>query len=180
MFMAPDTVLDFWFKEARPEQWFKKDLVFDELIRTRFEQLFEQARNGELAKWRATPEGRVAEIIILDQFPRNIYRGTPQAFATDTLALERAQETVAVGDDLKVSPLYRRFLYMPYMHSESVEVHGKALELFKKLGDEGGLRFEIEHKIIIDRFGRYPSRNEILGRQSTSEELEFLKTNKGF
>lgn len=178
--MTPNTVLDFWFKEIVPEQWFKKDVAFDKLVRDRFESVYEQAKKGELAEWRATPEGRVAEIIVLDQFPRNMYRGTPHAFATDALALERAQEAVATGDDQKLSSQYRPFLYMPYMHSESKEVHVKALELFEKLGNESNLRYENEHKAIIDRFGRYPSRNEILSRESSPEELEFLKTNKGF
>lgn len=178
--MEPASVLTFWFEEIKPEQWFKKDVAFDELVRHRFELTYEQAKMGELVEWRTTPEGRVAEIVVLDQLPRNMYRGTPHAFATDAIALERAQEAVLVGDDLKVSSQYRPFLYMPYMHSESKEVHVKALELFEKLGNESNLRYEIEHKAIIDRFGRYPSGNEILGRESSSEELEFLKTHKGF
>lgn len=178
--MEPSTILEFWFKQIKPEQWFKKDSVVDNLIRTRFESIYERAKNGDLDHWRSTPEGRVAEIIVLDQFPRNMFRGTPAAFATDELALTRAQEAVSVGDDLKLDPPLRQFLYMPYMHSESPDVHSSAMYLFSKLGNKGNLEYEIEHKKIIDQFGRYPSRNEILGRESTPDEVEFLKTHKGF
>jgi uncharacterized protein (DUF924 family) len=173
-------VLDFWFKEVARAQWFKKDAAFDDLVRSRFESVYMQAQNGDLSHWRSTPEGRVAEIIVLDQFPRNMFRGTPRAFATDELALTCAQEAVSVGDDMKLDPTMRQFLYMPYMHSESADVHAIALDLFTQLGNDENLQYEIEHKKIIDRFGRYPSRNEILGRTSTQAEIEFLQTHKGF
>jgi len=119
-------------------------------------------------------EGRLAEIIVLDQFSRNIYRGTARAFAQDSLALALAQEAISQDLDKQLSPEQRSFLYMPFMHSESKLIHEFALKLFQRLGNQANLEYEIKHKIIIDRFGRYPHRNQILGRESTEEELSFL------
>jgi uncharacterized protein (DUF924 family) len=120
-------------------------------------------------------KGALAEIIILDQFSRNIFRDTPIAFATDALALEAAKEAIANGFDKEIDAGYLSFLYMPFMHSESKEIHEIAVSLFNKPGMESSYEYELKHKAIIDRFGRYPHRNEILGRQSTLEEIEFLK-----
>jgi uncharacterized protein (DUF924 family) len=171
----PADVLSFWFQEIQPAQWWKVDPAFDELIRTRFGRLHEQARRCELFGWRATPEGRLAEVIVLDQFGRNIHRGTPLAFAADPLALALAQEAVAAGADLQLQFEQRPFLYMPYMHSESAAIHAVGEPLMKERAPQGTHDFELRHKAIVDRFGRYPHRNAILGRQSTAEELEFLK-----
>jgi uncharacterized protein (DUF924 family) len=173
-------IIHFWFEECKPSQWFVKDESFDALVRDRFLLAYENARSGVTAKWRSAPEGRLAEILLLDQFSRNMFRGTPQAFATDALALTLAEDAVRVGDDIKLPLHMRHFIYMPFMHSESKEVHAKALTLFEKLGDQSALRYEIIHKDIIDRFGRYPSRNDILGRSSSSEEMKFLETHSGF
>lgn len=168
-------LLDFWFQEIQPAQWWKVDPAFDDQVRHRFGALHEQARRCELFAWRATPEGRLAEVIALDQFARNIHRGTPQAFSADPLALALAQEAVAAGDDLKLAPERRAFFYMPYMHSESPVIHAMAEPLMKARAPQGTYDFELRHKAIVDRFGRYPHRNVILGRASTAEELEFLK-----
>mgnify|MGYP001995921615 FL=1 len=168
-------VLGFWFKELEPPQWFEKDLEMDAQITERFGALHVRAVEGALASWRATAEGRLAEVIVLDQLSRNIFRGTPGAFAADALALERSREAIAVGADMELDPQRRMFLYMPFMHSESREVHEEAVALFEALGMTRTLEFEHLHKVIIDRFGRYPHRNEILGRVSTPEEIEFLK-----
>lgn len=168
-------LLAFWFQDIQPAQWWKVDPAFDEQVRTRFGALHEQARRCELFAWRATPEGRLAEVIALDQFARNIHRGTPLAFAADPLALALAQEAVAAGNDLKLAPERRAFLYMPYMHSESPAIHAVAAPLMKERAPQGTYDFELRHKAIVDRFGRYPHRNAILGRSSTPEELEFLK-----
>ena len=146
----------------------------DETIRTRFGATLEAAAKCELFAWRTTPEGRLAEVLVLDQFSRNIYRNTPQAFAQDALALALAQELVANGQDCSLPLAQRSFAYMPYMHSESALVHAQAALLFAQPGMEDTLRFELKHKAIIDRFGRYPHRNAILGRESTPEELAFL------
>ncbi len=168
-------VLDFWFKELEPKQWWIKDVELDEAIRSRFLNLHKQAAACELSDWRETANGRLAEIIILDQFSRNLYRDTPSAFAYDALALGLAQEAIRNGDDQVLEPVERSFLYMPFMHSESLPIHEKAVELFTNNGIENNLDFEIKHKVIIERFGRYPHRNEILDRSSTAEEIEFLK-----
>jgi uncharacterized protein (DUF924 family) len=169
------TVLDFWFRDIKPAQWWTVAPAFDALIRTRFGALHEQARRCELFAWRTTPEGRLAEVIALDQFARNIHRGTPQAFAADPLALALAQEAVAAGDDLKLPVEQRAFLYMPYMHSESAAIHVVAEPLMQARAPQGTHDFELKHKAIVDRFGRYPHRNVILGRVSTPEEVEFLE-----
>jgi uncharacterized protein (DUF924 family) len=178
--MTPIDVLNFWFEETKPEQHFKKDAAFDTQIKQRFLATYWAAVRGELSDWRATPEGRLAEIIILDQFSRNMFRNDPQAFAHDPLALALAQEAVRSGDDMKLAMPMRRYLYLPFEHSESRKVHADAAKLFESLGDEESLKYELLHKEIIDRFGRYPHRNAILGRASTDEEQAFLKEHKGF
>jgi len=171
---TPDDIIRFWFEELEPKSWFEKDLKFDKLIKQRFGDLLEQAKQGELYHWRTCPLGRLAEIIILDQFSRNIYRDTPVAFAADPMALTLAQEAVALGIDNELKPKQVPFLYMPYMHSESRSIHEVAMVLFSREAATANLEFERRHKAIIDKFGRYPHRNAILGRQSTSEELVFL------
>ncbi|PKF49427.1 DUF924 family protein [Enterovibrio nigricans] len=167
-------VLTFWFDELTPKEWFVKDEKLDETIKSRFGSLLEQAAKSECFEWRDEPVGRLAEIIVLDQFSRNIYRDTPKAFAQDPMALALAQEAVALGIDRELPPERRCFLYMPYMHSESAVVHEEAVRLFNQPGLEHNLDFEIRHKEIVDRFGRYPHRNAILGRESSPEELAFL------
>lgn len=173
-------VIQFWFEETAPSQWFKKDEAFDAKIKEKFEETYWSVVRSETKNWREVPEGRLAEVIVLDQFSRNMFRGSPQAFANDALALKLAEEAVEAGDDKKLPKKFRRFLYMPYMHSESREVHKKAVWLFLSLLNFGTLMYEFKHKKIIDRFGRYPHRNEVLGRESTPEEEEFLKKHKGF
>lgn len=148
--------------------------ALDETIRTRFGATLEAAARCELFSWRTTPEGRLAEILVLDQFSRNVYRDTPRAFAQDALALALAQELVASGLDRSLPLAQRSFAYMPYMHSESALVDAQAVSLFSQPGMEDSLRFEVHHQAIIERFGRYPHRNAVLGRSSTAEELVFL------
>ena len=168
------SVLQFWFQECSPAQWWKVDAKFDRLIVERFSELHVRATRSELFQWRVEPVGRLAEIIVLDQFSRNIYRGDALAYANDTLALALAQEAVAAKADLALPPEERVFVYMPYMHSESRVIHEVAERLFKEGGPKSNYDFELRHKAIIDRFGRYPHRNAILGRESTEEELAFL------
>jgi uncharacterized protein (DUF924 family) len=172
--MHPQSILHFWFTELTPKQHFAKDAALDEAIRTRFGTTLEAAARCELFAWRATPEGRLAEVLVLDQFSRNVWRDTPRAFAQDALALALAQELVASGQGRSLPLAQRSFAYMPYMHSESALIHEQAVALFSQPGLEDNLRFEHAHKAIIDRFGRYPHRNAILGRRSTAEELAFL------
>ncbi|MEL0066626.1 MAG: DUF924 family protein [Gammaproteobacteria bacterium] len=168
-------VIDFWFTELTPQQWFAKSDELDQLCRDRFKTTLDAAALCELSDWRATPLGRLAEIIVLDQFSRNIYRDTPQAFSQDPLALALAQEAVQHGYDKQLNDDQRGFLYMPYMHSESMLIHEQALVLFEQAGQESKYPFEVRHKEIVDRFGRYPHRNAILGRESTAEEVLFLE-----
>ncbi|MDE2258741.1 MAG: DUF924 domain-containing protein [Betaproteobacteria bacterium] len=173
--MNSSDVIDFWFEQTDPKLWWKNDPGFDALIRQRFKAVHYAASRGELFGWRTTAEGRLAEIIVLDQFSRNMFRGTAQAFAFDALALALAQEAVAQGlmDVLRGSRV--AFLIMPYMHSESLSIHEQAVKLFARPGLEGSLAYELKHKAVIERFGRYPHRNAIIGRISTPEEIDFLK-----
>ncbi|MCG6657393.1 DUF924 domain-containing protein [Halomonas campisalis] len=166
--------LDFWFQELEPAQWFRKDAVLDARIRERFLDVHRAAAAGELWQWRGSPAGRLAEILVLDQFSRNLFRDSPDAFAQDAMALVLAQEAVAQGADRELDVAQRVFLYMPYMHSESLRIHDEALHLFDQPGMEENLRFEHRHRDILLRFGRYPHRNAILGRDSTPEEVVFL------
>lgn len=172
--MQVQTILHFWFEELTNKQHFTKDTALDEAIRARFGATLDAAARCELFAWRATPDGALAEIIVLDQFSRNIYRDSSRAFAQDALALALAQELVARGQDSALSTEQRRFAYMPYMHSESPLIHTQAVLLFAQQGLEDGLSFELRHKTIIDRFGRFPHRNALLGRASSAEEIAFL------
>jgi uncharacterized protein (DUF924 family) len=169
-------VLKFWFQEIPPQNWWIKDSDFDAVVRDRFCELHGAALLGECWEWRKQPHGRLAEIIVLDQFPRNMYRDTPRAFASDAMALALAQEAIAGGHDTALAPLERAFLYMPFQHSESRIVQAESLRLFKALGEPQQYDFAVRHKAIIDQFGRFPHRNAILGRQATVEEETFLKT----
>ncbi len=173
--MQSSDVIRFWFEECEPAQWFKRDDAFDAEIVRRFSSVHREAAAGELWQWREAPLGRLAEIIVLDQFSRNIHRDRPWAFACDTVALVLAQEAVGQGVDRGLDPVQKAFLYMPYMHSESLLIHKQAVRLFSQPGLENNLDFEHKHKVIIERFGRYPHRNAVLGRQSTAEELAFLE-----
>lgn len=168
-------IINFWFKEISPEQWWLKDETFDQLIRQRFLTIHHAAIAGELFEWRKTAQGRLAEIIILDQFSRNIYRDRAQAFSSDGLALVLAQEMVRLELDKTLNNEQRSFVYLPYMHSESALIHQQAVTLYLALGNASNLAFEYKHQEIINRFGRYPHRNKILGRDSTELELAFLK-----
>lgn len=170
-----DQVLQFWFVETAPAQWWKVDPAFDSVIAELFSAVHAAALAGELYGWRVQPRGRLAEILVLDQFSRNLYRGQAKAFAADSMALALAQEAVAGAHDVSLSLEERVFLYLPYMHSESRLIHVQAQRLFALLGRKENLDFEVRHKAIIDRFGRYPHRNAALARVSTPEEIEFLK-----
>jgi uncharacterized protein (DUF924 family) len=168
-------VLDFWFGEFTAQQHFAKDAALDARIAERFGALLLSAERCELAAWRATAGGRLAEIIVLDQFSRNVYRDSARAFANDALALALAQELVAGAHDTALPVAQRAFAYLPFMHSESLAIHAQALRLFDQPGLEGNLRFERLHQDILQRFGRYPHRNAALGRRSTPEEEAFLQ-----
>lgn len=169
-------IIEFCFNEVGSQQFFEKDLGFDKLLRERFSEVLKQAAAAELYSWRSSLQGRLAEIIVLDQFSRNIYRDTATAFAQDSMALVLAQEAVALNSLQQLKTVEeRKFLLMPYMHSESKLIHQQGLLLFKEYTNSETVAAEIKHKVIIDRFERYPHRNEILRRVSNAEEIDFLK-----
>ena len=168
-------ITQFWFQELDPKDWFRKDKALDQAITQRFGDTLVAAAACELSDWRREPAGRLAEILVLDQFSRNIFRDTPYAFSQDTLALALAQEAIRCNAHQALSQVERKFIYMPFMHSESKAIHETAVTLFSEPGMEDNLRFELRHKEIIDRFGRYPHRNAVLNRQSSAEETAFLK-----
>lgn len=171
-----EAVLHFWFEETKPAQHYKKDKAFDQLIASRFGGLHARAAAGELAAWRDTARGRLAEIIVLDQFSRNLFRNSPLAFAQDGMALVLAQEAIRHGHDQQLPLAQRAFVYMPFMHSESPLIQLESVRLFTENGLVANQDFAVRHKAIIDRFGRYPHRNAVLGRSPTPEEVAFLAT----
>lgn len=168
-------VIDFWFNPDNTPFWFKKSEEFDEKIKNNFEDIWKEASEGLLFEWRQTIEGRLAEIIVLDQFSRNLCRNSPLAFAQDSMALVLAQEALSKPEFSELTTEKKKFMIMPFMHSESEGIHKEAVKHFEELGDDYTTKYEYLHKDIIDRFGRYPHRNEVLNRESTQEELEFLK-----
>lgn len=174
--MDYQAIIDYWFDEIEAPQWWRQDPELDRQIRDRFGAVHAQAARCELYAWRTAALGRLAEIIVLDQFSRNIYRNDARAFACDPLALALAQEAVAADLPQTLAPARRAFFYLPFMHSESRVIHEVAVELFAQSGLESNLAVEYKHQAIIERFGRYPHRNAALGRVSRDEEVEFLKT----
>ena len=168
-----DEVLAFWF--ADKARWWKKDPAFDAEVKERFGALHEAVTRGEHEAWRATARGALAYVIVLDQFPRNMFRGTPRAFASDDQARRATVAAIEAGFDAALTPDERAFLYMPLMHSESVDDQHRCVELFTKNGPADNIDYAVRHRDIVVRFGRFPHRNEILGRDSTAEEIEFLK-----
>ena len=167
-------IIQFWFEEIDSALWWQKDLTFDALIVERFSDVYRQACAGELYTWRATAEGRLAEIIVLDQFSRNMFRDKKEAFAQDRLALILTQELISLTLDKTLTDIQRSVVYLPFMHSESLVIHDVALSLYQDLGITSSIEFELQHKKIIEKFARYPHRNQILGRTSTVDEVEFL------
>jgi uncharacterized protein (DUF924 family) len=171
---APMDVLSFWFSEESRPKWFVTDPSFDAVVSARYGAVLQAAKRGELFQWRATIRGRLAEIIVLDQFSRNIHRGNAAAFECDAQALVLAQEAVRDQMRFELTPDEKAILYMPFMHSESPVVHEEGLKLFSEAGLEWHLPYEEEHRRVIKRFGRFPHRNAILGRPSTAEEDLYL------
>lgn len=173
--MNAEDILHYWFDELQPRDWWRKDDGIDRHITQHFGATLQAAARGELFSWRDSPHGRLAEIIVLDQFSRHIHRDTPQAFACDGMALVLAQEALRAGADQALHGPERAFLYMPYMHSESLAMQDISVQLFDQPGLEDNLRFALAHRDIIVRFGRYPHRNAILSRESSPAELDFLQ-----
>lgn len=171
--MTPEAVVKFW-TEAGPSRWFAKDDAFDADLRTHFEAAHHTAARGGFADWEETPEGALALLLLTDQIPRNIFRGSAHAFATDPRAREVADRAIARGFDQRFEPLLRCFFYLPLEHSETMEDQERSVALFEALGDENYTRYAVLHRDIIARFGRFPHRNLVLGRVTTPEEQAFL------
>ena len=168
-------ILNFWFKECNPEQWFKKNDAFDQIIDNIFSDVIEEAVEGYIVDWEDTETGCLALIIVLDQFTRNVFRDTPRAFVGDNKALVLSQKCCDKGY-LKNPDIHKRkFMLMPMMHSENINVQDSALPLFKKYTSVKDYEYAKKHHEIISCFGRFPHRNDILGRKSTNNELDFLK-----
>ena len=172
-------VLDFWFNPENKAFWFKKSADFDEQIKQRFFTLWEMACENGFPEWRKTLDGRLAEIIVLDQFSRNLARDSGKAFAQDDLALQLAKQAVAQTGFADLPAEKRHFMLMPFMHCEELATHKEALKLFEQYAPHA-LDFEQQHLAIIEQFGRYPHRNAVLGRESTEAELAFMQTHQGF
>jgi uncharacterized protein (DUF924 family) len=173
-------VVHFWFSELRPESWFTRDESVDATIRKRFGALHASLTEKVPASVTATPHGALAAVIVLDQFSRNLFRNSSRAFACDATALAIAQEAIKSGFDRELERNQRAFLYLPFEHCEDRAMQQRSIELFTELGDANALSYARQHQEIIERFGRFPHRNRVLGRESTREELEFLKTHPGF
>ncbi len=174
MLTAQD-VIQFWFHECTYEDWFGGKAEFDDRLKERFHETFGHVAKGEAWTWRVTPEGRLAEVIVLDQFSRQFHRGEAQAFAQDGMALVLAQEAVAGGHDMQVPLEWRTFFYMPYMHAESLVLQDEGVRLFEAYGKEDALTFMQAHRDTVARFGRFPFRDEALGRQGTPEEIAYMR-----
>lgn len=170
-----EAVLDYWFKTLKPEQWWVKDETLDAEIGAKFGDLLKQLAQGVPEDWLASPRGTLAAVIVLDQFSRNIHRGTAQAFGNDGAALDLAKAAVARGDDQAVATGERTFFYLPFEHSEDLTDQDRSVALFAALGDPNTIDFAERHRAIIARFGRFPHRNALYGRTSTPEEEAFLK-----
>lgn len=180
MVVNSQNILDFWFDEACKPFWFRQEDDFDDIIRANYTDTWEAAIAGELFGWRESMYGRLAEIIVLDQFSRHLFRDTAGAYNQDTMALVLAQEAVRDAEFEYMLPEWKHFMLMPFMHSESSVIHEQARRLFAKHTSAYALEAELNHKEVIDRFGRYPHRNAVLGRKSTPEEVAWLRENKGF
>lgn len=169
-----DSVLGFWFDELTPALWFVANAEVDRQIAQRFGDVYTLLATALPEVWPATARGRLAAVIALDQFPRNMFRGTAQAFATDTCALRIAGAAIDAGFDRQLPAVQRQFLYLPFQHSEHASDQVRSAGLYAALGNAHALDFALRHKAIIDRFGRFPHRNRALGRPSTAEEVAFL------
>ncbi|HBR69615.1 MAG TPA: DUF924 domain-containing protein [Rhodospirillaceae bacterium] len=172
-------ILHFWFDEVQPAQWFQSNPALDAQITEKFQPTYEMAKDGLCDHWASEPDGALALVILLDQFPRHMFRGRPESYATDRKALLIAKEAIKKGFDQILEPVKRGFLYVPFQHSEELRDQNRSVELMKGMGSDNpaGLQYAVRHRNVIEKFGRFPHRNEVLGRISTTDELEHLKKN---
>ena len=176
----PQDIIDFWFSDATRKLWFKSTPEFDLQLRETYQDTWERARRGELDDWMQTAAGCLALVIVLDQFPLNMFRNTAQSYATEAQSREVARAALERNFDQALDAERKAFLYMPFMHSESLEDQRLALELFAQPGLENNLRFARHHHDIVANFGRFPHRNQALGRDSTTAEIEYLNSKQAF
>jgi uncharacterized protein (DUF924 family) len=176
----PSEVVTFWFGETVRPLWFAATAEFDQALRERFLATYRAAAAGERADWEITPEGALALVIVLDQFPLNMFRGRPKAFATETAARGVAERAIERGLDQALTPEQQTFLYMPFMHSEALADQERSVRLFQQPGLERSLGFARHHQGLIQRFSRFPHRNAILGRANTAEEIAYLASPEAF
>jgi len=176
----PQEIIDFWFSDEVQKLWFNSTPEFDRLLRERFQNTLEQAGRGELDHWMQSAEGCLALVIVLDQFPLNMFRESAQSYATEARSREVAQAALEQSFDQSLVPQQRAFLYMPFMHSESLADQQLSVQFFAQPGLEGNHRFAMHHHDIIEKFGRFPHRNEALGRRSSAAELEYLNSKQAF
>jgi len=177
--IGPRQILDFWFTETPQTRWFVADCAFDAAVRSRFEHVWREGRAGRLADWENDKQGALALIVLFDQFPRNMFRGTAEAFSTDALARNIAERAIARGDDLEAPAFVRSFYYLPLMHSEALVDQETCVRLTRERLGEGhySYPYALSHKAVIERFGRFPARSQAFGRGRTPEEAEFLNAN---
>lgn len=178
--ITPQTIIHFWYTPPLSEHWFNSTSAIDALIRNNYETLWQQAAAGQWDTWRDSPEGCLALCIILDQFPLNMFRGQAKSFSTEQDAVKITKHALAQGFDQQLTSEQRIFLYMPLMHSEHLADQALSVACFDKAGLEGNLRFAKHHQAIVERFGRFPHRNAILGRTSTPAEIEYLNSPEAF
>jgi uncharacterized protein (DUF924 family) len=171
--IVPADILAFW-REAGSDRWYKKDGAFDDEVRRLYFGLWQDASAGKLSSWEASDDGALALVIVLDQFPRNMFRGDISTYASDPLAREVAGRAIDRGVDGRIDPALLEFLYMPFMHSEQFSDHERCVALFEKSGNANNLKYALDHADIVRRFGRFPHRNQMLGRETTPEEQAFL------
>lgn len=180
MAIEPQDVLKFWFSPKMRENWFTKSDDIDNEIREKFAVAYADARAGKLESWKQQPESALALTILYDQFPRNMFRGSPRSFESDGLALDVAMQALDHDFDRQLSADERQFFYLPFMHSENLDHQRRCVELYERLGDQYSLGFARDHHNIIEQFGRFPHRNKVLGRATTEDEADFLKEHAGF
>ena len=173
-------IIEFWFSPEVTERWFDSTEDFDRQLTERFESVWEQAARGELDDWTNTAEGCLALVILLDQFPLNMFRGDAKSFSTEARSREVAAHAIDQGFDTQMISDHKAFLYMPFMHSEDLADQDRGIELFDQPGLEGNLRFAHHHRGIVEKFGRFPHRNEILGRENTDAETDYLNSKEAF
>lgn len=180
MGFTAEEIIDYWYSSEISKQWFASTAQLDTEIKSKYESLWQVATNGELDHWRANPQGCLALVIVLDQFPLNMYRNQPESFSTEAMSIDIARHAVKRKFDQALQPEQKTFLYMPFMHSEKLSDQNFSIELYSAAGLEENRRFAEHHRELIRRFGRFPHRNKILGRTSTPEEIEYLNSKQAF